>query len=197
MKSGESKKKLGVDLDDVLLDFNANLCLYHNRMFGTNLSLEDISDWDLSKIWGCPGTEAVQRVFDFYESGEHKAAQPILGSQKGIRSLLDVYEIHLITSRPEFIEDMTKVWLHNYFPDVFAGIHFTNHFHGEDHKKRTKLEVCNELGIDIFIEDALIHALPLAEAGKKVVLFDRPWNRDVSHTNMMRATSWEEVIRHL
>ena len=63
--------------------------------------------------------------------------------------------------------------------------------------KKSKAQVCKSLGVDVFIEDALEHALPLANNGIPVLLFDRPWNRGQEPANTTRVFSWSGILRSL
>lgn len=44
------------------------------------------------------------------------------------------------------------------------------------------------------IEDKGDTALYLAENGIRVLLFDAPYNQDISHKNIVRVFSWNEIF---
>ena len=56
-----------------------------------------------------------------------------------------------------------------------------------------KSRLAEELGLDVFCEDDVVIAKTLAAAGIRVLLFDHPWNRDVSHERITRVVGWSEV----
>ena len=188
------KIRIGIDLDDVLLDFNRALCVFHNKNYKTNLHIEDITQWELWNIWNCSRDEAIQRVLDFYHSPEHRAGLPVFGAQAAIAHLAQRYELFVITSKPDFLEQYTKKWLCTHFGNNFAGLVFTNDF---SNKKKLKSEICNELNISIFIDDAPTHIIDLHTSGKKVFVFDRPWNQIDIPSETTRVFSWDDIVNKL
>lgn len=57
-----------------------------------------------------------------------------------------------------------------------------------------KLGFCRRISADIMIEDKGDIALYLAENGIKVLLFDAPYNQDISHENIVRIFSWNDIF---
>lgn len=57
-----------------------------------------------------------------------------------------------------------------------------------------KLGFCRRISADIMIEDNGDTALYLAENGIKVLLFDAPYNQDISHENIVRIFSWNDIL---
>ena len=187
---------IGFDLDDILLNFQDTLRGYHNIQYGTNLKREDDKVWNLWERWGCTPEDSKQRVFDFYEHEMHLNALPMPGSVEGINILKKNHQLFVITARPESIKGKTLKWLDKYFPQVFQQGVFTNLFYG-DGNKRKKSEVCKELGIEIFVEDAMHNAEDLAEAGIPILLLDAPWNQSEVKPPITRVYSWDEIMERL
>jgi uncharacterized HAD superfamily protein len=186
------KKKIGIDFDDVLFGFNRAYCLFHNQTYDTNLHYENIIVYDMDKIWGISIEECVERVNKFYLSTHHEEAEPVPGSIEALNILKQDHELHIITSRREDLKGTTIHWLERYFPGVFAGVHFTNQFGGTGIKK-LKSEVCKELGIDLFIDDALHNVVDIVSVGIPVILLDTPWNQGKVPELVTRVHSWDEV----
>lgn len=185
-------KKIGIDFDDILFDFNHKYCQFHNERYGTNLCFDDIYTYDLRAVWNIDMDEAIRRVHEFISSQMHDEVSPVSGSVKTIKQLSNIYELHLITSREEKFQNKTLNWLNRHFPNIFNKIHFTNFF-GENKIKRMKSEVCIENGIKLMIEDAPVHATDLAEKGIEVLLLDKPWNRVETHSSVKRVYDWKEI----
>ena len=185
---------IGLDLDDVLMDFNAGLCVFHNARYGTSLVREDITSYHLEKIWGCSQEEAIRRVSEFYCSFEHYATQPVPGAVEIVKELQDKEKVVIITSRPESVSAQTYTWLKKHFPFLTGNVHFTAHFF---HKETivTKREVCQKLGVGVFVDDAHFHAEDVATIVEQVLLFDTPWNRSQKLVlpNIRRVHSWNEI----
>ncbi len=181
-------KKIGVDLDDVLLAIIAGLFPWHNRLYGTNNHEDDVRPFELSSSWNCTPEEAVSRVLDFYQTPEHTECLPIPGAVDAMIALSQSHELVIVTSKPANLESMTRTWVEKHFPNMFQDIYFTSAFVTPEHKQVKKSELCQELGIDIFIDVATIC--------EQVFLFDRPWNREpvTLPSNITRAYSWQEIV---
>ena len=185
---------IGLDLDDVLMDFNTGLCAFHNAQYGTSLTREDITSYYLEEIWKCEPEEAIKRVSDFYCSPQHDQTQPVIGAVEIVKKLQDDRSVVIITSRPESVSAQTYAWLEKYFPSLARNVHFTSHFFHKE-AKITKREVCRKLGVEVFVDDALFHAEDVALSVRRVFLFDTPWNRNQNLVlpNIQRVHSWAEI----
>jgi uncharacterized HAD superfamily protein len=183
---------IGFDLDDVLMDFRKSLHSYHNRRYSTNHQYQDCRE-NLSVIWNCDETEAVRRVFEFYYSAEHWDTLPVIGAVKGITQLSEGHNLFIVTAKSEEFKDQTQAWLDKYFPAKFNGLFFTNQYHGHG-SKRTKGEVCQELGLQLFIDDSLHNVEDVAGYGIPALLFDAPWNQGEVTPPIIRVYSWDEIV---
>lgn len=192
MKTNKSKA-LGFDLDDVLLNFNDALCMYHNSMFGTNYGRSDVAIIEIEKIWGCSSEDAIKRTKSFYESPGHLNAEPVQGSIAGIEKLKLNNDLYIITSKPENLKQVTMDWLEKHFPNTFKKTYFASKVHG-DKNKRAKGEICKEIGIELFVDDSIENANNIASIGIPVLLYDAPWNQGTISANINRVYSWDEII---
>ena len=192
----EKYQIIGFDFDDILFNFNGTISLWHNDLYGTNVALKDIVIYELENVWKCTKEEALKRVADFYQTSEHANAQPIFDAVNGVKTLSKDATLLIITSRPEELREVTQQWLNKHFPDLFKEIYFINYFHGAG-KKRTKSEVCKELGIEIFIDDSLYHANDISSIGTPVLLLNTPWNQGEVKPPITRVYSWKEIVEKL
>ncbi len=185
---------VGLDLDDVLMDFNTGLCVFHNARYGTSFTREDIISYHLEEIWGCEQEEAIRRVSEFYCSSEHDATQPVPGAVEIVQELLDDRSVFIITSRPESVSEQTYAWIKKHFPSLAESVYFTSHFFHKE-SRVTKGEVCRKLGVEVFVDDAPFHAEDVALVVSQVFLFDTPWNRnhELFLPNIQRVHSWNEI----
>ncbi len=192
------KKKVGVDLDDVLLNLSPALCAYHNARHGTNLVRDDIKDYDLWNILECSKEEVYELVEAFYDSPEHLAALPVSGAHEALQALMERYEFAIVTAKPKRLRDMTQKWIDRHFPGIFTSIHFTGNYHLDPTMKPGKRAICEELGIGIFIDDALSNIHDLAPIMDRVFLLDSPWNRqEVPYDSVTRVFSWDDIREQL
>ena len=185
--------RIGLDLDNVLLDFYSHICDYYNARHGTSWKYSDLKSWYLEHTWGCSNQYVVDILDDFYHSDEHKLVTPIVGSTKAIEELSPSHDLFIITSKPDYLKKQTEEWLLNQYGDVFKSVHMINQYHGEG-PRRTKSGVCEELCVDIFVDDHIGNTVEVADTGVKALLFDAPWNRVEIPQHVERAHSWEDVV---
>ena len=114
------------------------------------------------------------------------------------------HEIFFITARAERRRMITETWLREKrILDYAKAVHLKPHgeFRPDYPRGRYdaegsaayKVNLAQELGIDVFCEDDTLISQTLAEAGIRVLLFDHPWNRDVSHERITRVNGWAEA----
>lgn len=188
---------IGIDLDEVLAKFVDPLIDFYNRRYGTSIKKDDAKTYDLWRTFGITKEEAKIVVDDFYNSDEFRALSPVEGSQNGVETLVQRYSLCVITSRPSRLEEETKKWVVRHFPDMFSGIHFSNHSSSTD-QTRSKAVICDELSVDLMIEDHLLYALDVARSGRKVFLLDSPWNQtDNLPSNIKRVMNWQEILSRI
>ena len=198
MENKERRKRIiGVDFDDVIIDWNTALVAHYNSIHGTSHKREDILSYDLEKLWGGSKERAVRTVFDFYGSDQHAHIEPMPEALECI-SRLGSYELVVITSRPESARATTEAWLRKNIPGLHERIYFTNQYHGKESEKRDKASICKELGVDIFIDDAIHNAENIITAGIPVLLLDSPWNQtDTLPPLITRVFSWQEIVEKI
>lgn len=188
---------IGVDFDDVLIECNAALCGWHNENYGTTLTKKDVFSYELGRVWGCTPKEAVNRVRQFFHSHHHSNVLPVCGARDGL-SLLGEEKAYIVTARPHIVSDVTVALLQKHFPRMIGRIHFVGKEFDYDHHESTKPEVCLKLGVEVFIDDSLVHARDIGAVGIPVLLFDNPWNQTEDlPPNVERVYSWDEIVERL
>lgn len=102
-------------------------------------------------------------------------------------------DLHVVTARPRLVADYTRRYIQKHFPDIFTDIHFAEHL-TEYH--RDKSEVCKEIGATLLVDDSMDYVLDCAQNGIETILLQRPWNknRTETHTNIHRATGWQDFF---
>lgn len=189
------KKVLGVDLDNVLMDFNAAMMAHHNTHHGTSYVGDDVTTTDLADIWQCTAEECFDRVNAFYCSSHHEEALPEPGAPEITQRLAEKHDLYVITSRPQEVETYTKSWLDRHFPNTFREVVFTNLFNTSNALKVSKADVCQRLGVDIFIDDFPHHVLDVSSRGVTSLLFDAPCNKDATlPPHIKKVYSWKEIL---
>jgi uncharacterized protein len=188
---------IGVDLDDVLLDFNTTLCTYHNLQYGTTLTRDQISSYSLELAMNVTREEMMKRVLEFYETDHHFNGLPIPGSVESIGILSKKFPLYIVSAKPDYLKERSLIWIEQHYPTCFKEVLFTNQFAGDASRKKTKSEVCKELGINIFIDDSLKHAEDISKSGVKVYLLNAPWNQGDVPENVARMNDWNSICEDI
>lgn len=184
--------KIGLDLDDVTVDFFQALLNYYNKKYERNDKPNDFKEFKWWPVWRISREEAIRRVDEFHETHNIKDIKPIEGAIDSVNKLIEYNELFIITSRPIRFKSKVESWIKHHLNKEIKVIHA-----GDFHKGQsaTKAEICKELGIEIMIEDAGETASDCAENGTKVLLFDKSWNKKVEHKNITRVKNWKEVLK--
>ena len=199
--------RIGVDLDDVI----AICAVPYLRRFAQEYKVELPDDKEIG--WH------LLRDMDKHVSAEERDRFRIKLYDGTFFSQLEIYkespavlerlvhrgdEIFFITARAERRRMVTETWLREKrILDYAKAVHLKPYgeFRPDQPRGRYdpegsatyKMRLALELGLDVFCEDDTIIAQTLADAGVRVLLFDHPWNRDVSHERITRVSGWTEV----
>ena len=193
-KNKNTKIKIGVDIDDILVDCNRAVLEYYNKLNGTTHQYQDINTHTLRDFLKISRQQERQLRNDFHIN-EEDILLPIEGALEGLLILKD-YELIAISTRPYHIRTQTEKTLAKYFPEIFNNIPI--HLLGSpdpNYVRPTKGEFAKGLGISIFIDDMFPNAETLAEHDIDVVLLDKPWNQsDKIIHKIHRVYNWKEIV---
>lgn len=187
--------KIGIDIDEVLAKFIVAFTDYHNKKYNTSFQESDFSSYKLEKVIGGTTEEKIQKIKDFYQTEEFKNLELVPGSKEKIQELKKNNELFIITSRHKESYEVTKDWINRHFPDTFSGIYFADYYSDD---AITKNHICEELGIEVFIDDCLTYASECGDKDTKVFLYDFFWNQsDSLPERVTRVKSWDEIVKNL
>jgi len=196
----KNKRRIGIDLDDVLADFHTPIMNYHNKMYGTSLKPEDFKTYSFNEVWGGTLEEAIRKVNDFQRSVYFSEISPILDSVTSIEALSKENELFVVTSRPLFTRERTEMWLNKFFKDKFEGISYSsNHYSRAENSGKTKSDICRDLGVSVLIDDSLDYLMQCLPLGITEILFgDYPWNQNGNlPSGIFRIKGWKEILKKL
>ncbi len=189
---------IAFDVDDIFFEFYLALTLFHNERYGTRLRKEDFRSYFVHEVWGGTAEEGVAKVWEFYGTEEFRYLPLVRGAEHAVRCLAEKYDLVAVTGRPHGLAGLTTEMLGRHFSGCFKSVHHTDAFGIGGGVPQPKVDVCFEVGARTIVEDYLGHALPCADAGMDVILFDQPWNRGVAiPTYVNRAHSWADVLAFL
>jgi 5'(3')-deoxyribonucleotidase len=189
--------RIGIDLDDVLVPFLQTFIKYYNLTYDTSYKMDDFFSYHYWEITGETRDESIQKVYDFHQTPYFKNMKPIAGAQEAVNQLRLNHDLFVITSRQDYIAEVTKLWVNQYFPHAFSDIVLTNNF-AKGSNSRTKRQYCDLLGIEVLIDDSPEYAVECLAPGRKILLPDRPWNQGLGLTpGINRVYSWQEIIKNI
>ena len=186
----------GWDLDGVCFDWQYFVD-WHNNVYGTDFTKEEFLNPDFPDRFGVSLPVLQRRVDRMYKTVGIRNLLPANGAVSAMRTTAKLGKNSVVTSRPPWAHDDTLYWLHANFSRALNGkIYFTKNHHALSLTagRLTKSEVCVREGISYLFEDDPLHAVPAAESGVRVMLFDYHGNNLESHPNLYRVYSFDEAI---
>ena len=193
-----------VDFDDVLAQTTRRLVALFRERSGREVEFEEMVHFDLGLAFGIDAAE----LHAFMEAAHE---DPVLHSVDPMEEAAETLhgwcaagaEVAVVTGRPPPTESVSRAWLERHrFPR--ASLEFVDkygrHVDRPGQAKPQSLEELTGRRFALAVEDSLATASFLAERLEvPVVLFDRPWNRDVSglsaeaRQRIVRCSSWREI----
>lgn len=182
-------KKIGIDIDDVILDFAGAFLEYFNREVGTNYVRSDLTGFydNLSITVPAYYGKSMRQMFDEFPLSEEFKDMPFIpGALPAIQYLTENYDVSFITARQitESQDHVYNTWSANELP--MDKIYF----------RRDKGVMVKQLGVDVMIDDAdhnlerIINTVPTT----RVLLFNQPWNQSAPYE---RVSGWPELLEEL
>ncbi|KAI8082606.1 uncharacterized protein B0P05DRAFT_468085 [Gilbertella persicaria] len=203
MHPKEARKVIAVDFDQTLAHTLESLVKWHNDTYSTNFSVTDFNTYDYWKIWGGTREESCMKIREFYESEHFEQIEPIRDFALEALKMLKRrhFTLVIITSRQQFIADKTKKFVDKHYPGIFESIYFCNldlsSSEQLEYISKPKSLICQEIGVDVLIDDSLEHALDCSSLGIDILLYDRKgqyrWNHE-DKLNIHRMKNWREII---
>jgi len=187
--------KIGIDLDDVIVDYMGGFCKFYNYKHGTNFSISDFKSYHIWETIGGTRLQAISLVRKFYNSYLFDRLKLIRGAKEGVREIFNNHDSEIITARFGYFKIKTERCLKKNFKDIDLRVFYPGFFNAAE----KKLRICQERGIELMIEDNKDYALKIARGGIKVLLFDRPWNRDgeIKEGNIIPVKNWNEILEKI
>lgn len=178
------KKKLGVDIDGVIVDqIPSILCIIKSR-FNVIATRADIVDYSFAKSLALPdGSDA--EIVSEYNLNYLENANPIDGAIHEINGLKDDFDLHFVTSRPLSSQRRTESWMQ---VNGLSGFPISYVRHQE------KAHFLLTSGFDAAIEDAADIALDAVTLGLPMFLLEAPWNSGTTHPLIKSSASWQGLV---
>ncbi len=171
------RKRIAIDMDEVLADTVSQFIGEYNREFGENVCKDHLSERKLAEI--IPADRRARLRHYALTPGFFRAIPPMAGSSDVFAELRDRYEVFIATAAMEFPTSFNEKysWIKTHYPD-FPDSHIV--FCGDK----------SVLAADFLIDDSPRHFARFHGQG---FLFTAPHNR--AETRFPRLNDWADVRR--
>lgn len=178
------KKRFGIDIDGTVT-CPTSLIPYINKAFHLNITLNDITQYDLTHVVNDVSEEEFAKWFTEIEPIIYKESPLAKGAKEVLKKWENVHELYFISARGSHLLNLTKEWF------LENSLNFD---HIELLGTHNKVKAAKENNVDIFFEDKHDNAVMLhEECGIPVILFDTPYNREPIPKGVIRVNSWAEA----
>ncbi|MBN1903545.1 MAG: bifunctional metallophosphatase/5'-nucleotidase [Deltaproteobacteria bacterium] len=186
-----------IDLDDVIADTTCRYVEILEREFGRIVDFEGITTFDLKKSFSLTDHE-----FDYFFRLVHEPE--IILELKPFEGVLDElnkwaglgYEISVVTGRLTSTYESSLEWLRRNKVPFDSFIMVDKYLRPVvDKNIAISLDRFSEMEFILAVEDSLDMSMFLQHRmNTKVILFDRPWNRDSGNlAGIRRCMTWDEI----
>lgn len=218
MSCKEPRRVIGVDLDQTLAHTHESLAQWHNDMYGTDFTVTDFNSLDYWKIWGGTQEESCMKIRDFYDSAHFEQIEPIRDFALEALKMLKRrnFSLVIITSRQQFVAEKTKRFVDRHYPGntnifgkkkykfsyhlcprnpigIFESIYFCNlnlsATEQLEYISKPKSVICQEIGVDVLIDDCLEHAFDCSNLGIDILLYDHKGKYSWNHEDRVEKKS--------
>ncbi|MBR4170049.1 MAG: 2-dehydropantoate 2-reductase [Kiritimatiellae bacterium] len=193
--------KIYVDMDDVLTETARELSRLAAALFDIHVPYEKIFAFDLKQSFHLTDEEYLHLMRGAHWKGALEGLPETPGAREGVAQLLKQgHEVVIVTGRPLQTANVSQGWLRQHgFPELpFYCLDKYGRWSGGDSADPRLLtrEAFEQTRFDLFIDDSPL-ALDLLQnrSDSRILVFDRPWNRDYPLTSSMRRVfGWDEVV---
>lgn len=187
--------RIGIDFDDVISKTCESLSRAVSEYFGKEISLHTAEKYTLEEVIGVSREDAKEAYAEITGRYSFHKHLPLMAECREVLAKLKKggHTLFVVSARNTLLLPHSTVWLkyHDILPLISALIHKPI---GENREEDYKASMAAALDLDFFIEDAPHYALAIANQGTPIILFDAPYNRNVTFPKKVyRVMGWKEV----
>ena len=177
--------RIAIDIDSTLHDYWPLLSAAAKRRFGIELPYDRQFTWAVSRL---REGQLRQCVKDTHTDAAIAAATPYPHAVETVNRWSEAgHFIHITSHRAESCQVATERWLRD------IGLRFDELYCSYD-----KVARCQEIGIDILIDDSPDNIVRAVDAGMLAATLRHPWNQDVCEDeDVLCADDWPGLARRL
>ena len=172
---------IACDIDDTIANLQETVIKIFNKRYCANYTLEDFHDFNIMNV--LPVEEATKFLAIYGETGVYDLVKPFVGSQDGLRKLInDGHQVYLASNIVPETHSEKVAFIQRYFPFI-------------DPSRIIAIKDKWLLRADIMIEDNLDNLL--AKPYYHRILMDRPWNQSNKDYvyDIHRCKTWDEIVK--
>jgi len=196
--------RIGVDFDGVIADRKNETIFFAKKYFGVDLNSSECTSWKANaKIGEGAYGKILLKALEFGPNIVNFEPTPHVG-QALAYLMHQGHKVIVITtlSTPGSRIGWAKAFLHRHGIPYSHWTSITLPADEVGTRKREEYGVkkyqCERLGINTMIDDDIGNLKPLVESGRLLLLFDQPWNRDISvPKGVIRAFGWQDVLKKI
>jgi uncharacterized HAD superfamily protein len=177
--------RIAIDIDSTLHHYWDRLSDSARQRFGIELPYEEQFDWGITRL---KPHQLQVCIEDTHSEDAIMAGAPYPGAVEAVNAWFDAgHYIHITSHRAEGCHDATGRWLDR------IGLR-----HHDLHCSYDKVTRCQELEIDILIDDSPVNIVRALETGMAAATIRHPWNDEVCETeDVVSAATWAELAQLL
>lgn len=177
--------RIAIDIDSTLHHYWDRLSDSARRRFGVDLPYEEQFDWGITRL---KPQQLQVCIDDTHTEAAILAGEPYEGAVETVNRWHEAgHFIHITSHRADGCRGATARWLEQ------IGLR-----HDDLHCSYDKVARCQELEIDVLIDDSPVNIERALEVGILPATLSHPWNEDVCETeDVVCAATWEGLAAKL
>lgn len=179
------KMRIAIDIDSTLHHYWDVLSEAAQRRFGIDLPYEEQFTWGITRL---RPEQLDCCIRETHCEAAILAGRPYPGAVETVNAwAADGHFIHVTSHRDRSTHGATEQWLHD------IGLRFDELYCSDD-----KLTRCQQIGIELLIDDCPHHLEGALERGMRAATIQHPWNQDVCDTeDVLCAPDWAGLAERL
>jgi len=171
--------KIGVDIDECICYLAQPILDILNKNNNTTHTLDDITKYNIEECLNISDPE----IIDAVDKAIVSKLKLIENAPVVVEWLSKYADIYFLTKRSYKHADITRELLYSLnTPNILF-------------MEANKVKIINKLSIDYMIEDRAKYAYDIVmQTTCTVLLIDKPWNRHVEHTKIIRVYDWKDIM---
>lgn len=190
--SVESRKVIGVDLDEVVVASYPAMCALHSRLTGRQHTIEDCVTHDLCRLWGVDMPYLVRLLHQHLTSHAVHPDTFLKGAKRGVQELSKRFGVAIVTARDVCFETATLAQVAALECDIHA-VHLCTDASGYT---TSKSQICLEHGYLGLVDDNASAVNDCIRVGLGGFVFGNyPWNRNYPVIpSATRVNNWHDLL---